>query len=210
VWSPAGGVGKTAVALAYAARRVSEGKQAMYLNLESFSSTPLYFQESGKSISAIFEMLENSEGNVGMLIRGIRRYDRGTGVAYFCRPDNYDDMNILAAENIITLMDACAGVTEELVVDMPCFCDERTQQIFTRADRVFLVTDTTDTAQIKLSQFASQHHAFERIKDKAVLVANKGAVASDLLKDAAISLPLVQSAEASAVFVTLSGCSFKV
>jgi len=210
VWSPAGGVGKTSVALAYAAKRVSEGKQVLYLNLEAFSSVPVYFNGTGKGISAVFEMLENREGSVGVLIRGIKCSDRDTGVAYLCRPDNFDDMNILSTENVAELIDACAGVMEELVIDMSCLCDERTRQIFKYADRVFLITDPTNTAQTKLSQFAAQHNVFERIKDKAVLVANKGAVINDLLTDAIITLPLVQSADASAVNSTLSGCSFNV
>jgi len=210
VWSPAGGVGKTSVALAYAAKKASEGKQALYLNLEAFSSVPVYFGDTGKGISAVFEMLENHEGNVSMLIRGIKRYDSETGVAYFCRPDNFDDMNILSAENVAELIDACAGVIEELVVDMSCICDERARQVFECADRVLLVTDPTNTAQIKLSQFAAQHNVFERIKGKAVLVANKSAAVYDSPTDAIITLPLVQSPDAAAVSSALSGCSFEI
>jgi ribosomal protein S8 len=58
VWSPAGGVGKTAVALAQAAKKQAEGKQALYLDLEPFSSVPAYFGRDGKSISTVFEMRE--------------------------------------------------------------------------------------------------------------------------------------------------------
>ena len=209
IWSSAGGVGKTTVALAYAARKISEGKQVLYLNLEPFSSVPVYFNETGKSISTIFEMLDNREGNVRMLIQGVRRYDSDVGVAYFCSPDNFDDMNILSAENVAALIDACAGVTEELVIDMSCVCDERARQIFGYADRILLVTDTTVTAQIKLSQFTTQHHIFERIKEKTILVANKGAAVSEPLTDTVISLPYVQSADVSAVYNTLSGYSFE-
>jgi len=206
VWSPAGGVGKTSVALAYAAKKASEGKQTLYLSLEAFSSIPVYFSEAGKGISAIFEMLENHEGNVSMLIRGIRRYDVNTGVAYFCSPDNYDDMNILSTQNVTELIDACAGVMEELVIDMPCVCDERARQVFMHSDRVLLVTDATGTAQIKLSQFAAQHNVFESIKSKTVLVANKGAEVSHQITDVFITLPLVQTADVSAVCGVLSGC----
>ncbi len=69
-WSPAGGTGKTTAALAYAAQRVAEGKRVLYLNLESFSSSPLYFAESGRSISAVFAKLD---GNVEVLLQGLRQ-----------------------------------------------------------------------------------------------------------------------------------------
>ncbi|MDR0491112.1 MAG: hypothetical protein LBH28_07720 [Oscillospiraceae bacterium] len=58
VWSPSGGSGKTTVALAFAAHKVLGGRQAVYLNLENFSSTSVYFQEiPGKSISKVFFLL---------------------------------------------------------------------------------------------------------------------------------------------------------
>jgi len=203
VWSPAGGVGKTAAALAYAAKMVKDGKQALYLNLEPFSSVPAYFPEPGKSISTIFETLDNSEGNIRMLVKGLCRQDSG-GIAYFCKPDNFDDINILTAGNIATLMNACAFVTDELVVDMSCVCDERTRQVFRLADRIFLVTDPTSAAQVKLSQFVSQHDVFDSIRDKTTLVANKGATVDMTLTGETVSLPFIHSPDHICVYKTLS------
>ena len=208
VWSPVGGVGKTTAAIAYSAGRAAEGKQVIYLDLEPFSSVHAYFAETGRSISAIFEMLETGEGNIKMLIRSIRQQDDSSDVMYFSRPENFDDMNILNAENIAELLDACSEVADELVVDMSCACDERTQTVFELADRIFLVTDASHTAQIKYSQFVSQHNIFRNIREKAALVANKGAVISDPLVDEVIHLPAVQSPDAATVFSTLSGVSF--
>ena len=203
VWSPAGGVGKTTVALALAAKKVIDGRQVLYLSLEHFSSVPAYFTDSGKSISAVFEMLESSEGNVRMLIRSVFRRDNG-GIAYFCRPDNFDDINILSTENIATLTSACAFNTDELIIDMSCVCDERTRQVFRLADKVLLVTDPTIAAQTKFSQFASQHDDFDKIKDKTALVANKGAAVDTPMTVGIISLPFVQSADHITVYKTLA------
>ena len=203
IWSPAGGVGKTAVALAYAAKVVSEGKQALYLDLEPFSSVPVYFNETGRSISAIFEMLENGEGNVKMLIRSTSQQDFG-GIKYFCKPDNYDDINILSAENIEKLTNACAGVTDELVIDMSCVCDERARRVFSLADKVFLVVDQSAASQIKMNQFASQHSDFLQIKDKVTLVANKGAAINVPFVETIVSLPFVKSTDRLEVYQTMS------
>jgi len=205
VWSPAGGVGKTTVALSYAAKKVSEGKQVLYLNLEPFSSVPAYFHENGKSISAVFEMLDNSESNVRMLIRGICQQDRGVGVAYLCGPENFDDMYALSAENIAELTAVCAGVTQELVIDMSCVCDWRTRKVFELASKVFLVSDSSKTSQVKLLQFTSQHNVFENMKEKIVYVANKGAAAIEAA-ESILQLPLVYSSDPKAVYQTLSGC----
>ena len=209
VWSPSGGVGKTTVALAYAKRKAADGKHVLYLDLESFSSTPAYFTETGKSISSVFEMLEKHEGSLKMMIRSIIRQDAATGVKYFCRPENFDDMNILSMHDITVLINACAEVADELVIDMSCTCDERNCHVFELADRIFLVTDASVTTQVKLRQFASQHNVFESISAKSALVANRGAAISDPLVGSLISLPLVQSADASAVYKILSDNCFE-
>jgi hypothetical protein len=207
VWSPAGGVGKTTVALAYATRKAADGKQVLYLDLEHFSSTPLYFAETGPSISSIFEKLD---GAAGLLVRGIRQLDSGTGVAYFCHAENYDDLNILTAEDIAALMAACSAGTDELVIDLPCLCDERVRRILDFADRVLLVTDNTTTARAKLRQFMSQHNVFERVRAKTALIANKGAPGGESPVDTVIGLPLVPAGDAVAVYKALSGNRFEM
>jgi len=204
VWSPVGGVGKTTVALAYAAQKAAEEKQVLYLNLEPFSSVPVFFSDTGKSISAVFEMLEAHEGNIRMLIRSIRKLDASIGISYLLGPENYDDINILSENDVAALVTACAGETDELVIDLSSVCDERTRRIFELADRVFLVTDPSATARIKYSQFASQHNVFERVRGKAALVANRGAVPGESPVDTVITLPYVQSADASVVCRTLT------
>ena len=210
IWSPAGGVGKTTTALAYSAGKASDGKQVLYLDLEPFSSIRAYFDDTGKSISAAFEMLETGEGNIKMLIRSIRQQDGASDIAYLCRPENFDDMNILTPENIAELIDACSEVTDELVIDLSSACDERTRMVFDLADKILLVTDSSHTAQIKYSQFASQHNIFQRYKEKAALVANRGAAICESFADKIIYLPFVQSTDAIAVYKTLSDIDFEV
>jgi MinD-like ATPase involved in chromosome partitioning or flagellar assembly len=206
VWSPAGGVGKTTVALAYAAKKVADGKETLYLDMEHFSSVPVYFHEAGTSISSVFEMLENGSGNIQMLIRAIRKQDNGDGIAYISRPDNYDDMNILSAEDAATLLRACCGVAEEVVVDMPCVCDARTRKLFEIADKIFLVTDATAAARTKVSQFVTQHNVYGGIKAKLAVVANRGATVSDTPTPSPeiVALPHVASYNAQAVYRSLA------
>ena len=205
VWSPAGGVGKTTVALAYAASNVSEDKEVFYLDLEAFSSVPGYFGKNGKSISAVFEMLDNHEGNVKMFVQGI--CCRENGVTYLCGPDNYDDMCILSNENINELIKSCAELADELVIDLSCVCDARTRQVFEIADKVLIVTEPSISAVAKLAQFASQNNVFESIREKVTLVANKGAVINEPFADSVISFPFVQSSDA-AVIQALSESGF--
>ena len=202
VWSPAGGAGKTTVALAYAANKVSAGKTVVYLNLENFSSTSVYFPESGRSIS---KALEKLGANLQLFLLGIRQQDSGSGIMYFCGPENYDDINVLTTEEIETLISACAAEIDELVVDLSSQIDLRSAKTFGMADNILLVADPSKSSQAKMRQFISQHDVFGQIQPKAVLVNNKGASLPEERISKTIMLPFVQANDPISVFKALSG-----
>lgn len=201
VWSPAGGSGKTTVALACAAQRVAEGKRTVYLNLESFSSGPVYFQEAGKSISAVFEKLD---GDVSLLMQGIRQQDSGSGIGYYGRPENYDDIEALTVEDFQLLVEGSADGVDELIVDLSSQCNEKVRKVLEMSDTVLLVVDSSSTAQVKWEQFRTQHNIYHEISGKSRLVANKGA----RIQDTQISLPYVQSGDPVVVYKALSAGYF--
>ena len=205
VWSPAGGVGKTSISLAFAAYKALNGKQALYLDLESFSSISVYFQESGKSISKVFEKLES---NISMMLLGIRQQDSKTGISYFCGPENYDDISVLSADDIEALLNACGAETEELIIDLSCQCDERTQRVLSCADTVLLVCDSSNVSRAKMKQFITQHNVFEQIQNKTILINNRGSSGSEAGISKTVNLPTVQSADPGSVYKALSGGSF--
>jgi len=202
VWSPAGGVGKTTVALAAAAALAQSGKRVFYLNLETFSSIPVYFDEGRKSISSVFEMLEGNEGDVKMLISGVSAEENG--ITYLSKPGNYDDVNILSAGNIEELALSCGALTDELIVDISLPCDARTKKVFEMAGKVLLVTDKTETAQAKLLQFIAQNSVFDSIREKTTLIANKGAVIDEQSIYSLNSLPLATTFSESQIYKELA------
>jgi len=212
VWSPAGGVGKTTVALAYASSNVSAenmprdnrviNKEVFYLNLENFSSVPAFFNKPGKSISSVFEMLDSHEGNTKILVRGICNRDKG--VMYLNKPDNYDDMNILTSENIRELISSCSSLADELVVDLSCTCDARTESVFEAADKIFIVTEQSTSTGVKMMQFISQNDIYERIKEKVVFIANKGAEIAGYNTENTVSLPFVKTDDTALIIKKLA------
>jgi MinD-like ATPase involved in chromosome partitioning or flagellar assembly len=202
VWSPVGGVGKTSVAMAYALSKTGENKEVFYLNLEHFTSLSDYFNENGKSISTVFEMLENREGDVKMLIQGL--CCKENGITYLCAPDNFDDMCILSSEDLNELITACSEISDELVIDLSCVCDARTKKVFDLADNVMLVAGQTTTAEAKMLQFISQSNTFENIKEKVTFIANKGTIITNQITGTVISFPHIQSNDARGVCKALS------
>lgn len=206
VWSPHGGVGKTTVSLAYAIRKVMDGKNVVYLDLENFSSVGTYFSNNGKSISTVFDKLNS---NLEIFLKGIRQKDNISGIEYFCGPENFEDINILTADEIEILVNACAFGIDELVVDLSSQCDEKIQKIFKIADKVLIVCDPTSTSSLKLEQFINQYSVLQTIKEKSVLVNNKGANIIEKDIDKVVSLPFVKSADPISVYKALSGNKFE-
>jgi hypothetical protein len=81
--------------------------------------------------------------------------------------------------------------------------------VFEYADSIFVVTDPSFSSQAKICQFTAQHNVFERIRKKAMLVANKDAPFIEPFVGAAIHLPYVQTTDASVVYKTLAGSTFE-
>lgn len=203
VWSPVGGVGKTSIAMAYAAGIASEDNPVIYLDLEPFSSTATYFHDNAKSISSLFEGL-GGNSNMEILIAGLLQKDTGSGILYFGPAINYDDLNILTISDLEEIIDGCVAQCSELVVDLSSSCDEKTRYILERADRVLAVADDSVTGKNKWSQFQTQHSLYGEIADKMTLVANKGADVSGWYREAAVSVPFVRSQDPVIVYKTLS------
>lgn len=201
VWSPTGGSGKTAVALALAARRAAQGRQTVYLDLEPFSALQSYFKEPGKSISGVFEKLD---GDVALLFQGIRQRDSASGVYYFGAPMNYDDMNILTPEDVVRLLEGCAANADEVVVDLGSVCDGRTRKILELADQVWLVGDGSMVCRAKCHQFRTQHDVYGEIAPKLTVVANRGARNVALPEERELSLPKVNADDPAAVYRALA------
>ncbi len=205
-WSPCGGVGKTTAALAYATNRVTDNYRVTYLNMEDFCSTAAFFAQSGKSISNVFEQLDNT--NVPMLLQSIRQKDSGSGIFYFSQPENYDDMNALTDTDIQIILDGCLNDTNEIVVDLSNGTTGRTGYLLEQADTILLVCDDTPVSHIKLQQFIQQHNLWQLIADHCVLVWNKGAQPTVTEVEKTVSLPRLKEGNPVAVYKTLSSNSF--
>lgn len=206
VWSPAGGVGKTTVALAYAARQAIDKKSVAYFGLESFSSLPQCFADDGESISKVFANLDK---NPELQLRAMRLKDPETGLYYYKWPDNYEDISILTLEDVETLINALRVGVDELVLDMPAVFDARTRKMMEQADKILVVTDTSKTAAIKLGMFVSQSNIYRMVGEKMVQICNKGATAENAISARNIKLPLLNTGNMSSVYKTLSGSSFQ-
>lgn len=205
-WSPVGGSGKTTVALAYAANCVTRGKKTVYLDLQNFSCSSVYFRQNDKSISTLFQKLDS---NVELLLQSVRQQDSGSGIFYFSQPENYDDINILTSKDIRNLVDGCSKGVDELVIDLSSICNEKICKVLDFASQIFIVLDGSRVSAAKWTQFQTQNNVYEQVRSKVKLVGNKGATLDASSVNGLVSLPYVQSSDPVAIYKTLSA-SFSI
>lgn len=201
VWSPAGGCGKTTVALAFAARCASQGKETVYVDLENFSSVPAYFSTEGKSISVAFEKLDT---NLELLLKSIRQRDRETGIQYFLPPDNYDDMDILTQGDLERLVAGCAAGVDEVILDISSSCDSKVKQLLQMADQILLVQGPGAACRCKIEQFRRQNNIYAAVESKTTHVYNRGTAPGAEETGRMLQLPAIQSVDAIAVYRSLA------
>lgn len=202
VWSPTGGVGKTTVALALAAKRASEQKNTVYFSLEPFSSNAVFFKEPGKTISTVFEKMD---GNVPLLFQSISQEDAMTGIHYYGQPNNYDDISILTEEDMEELLESCAEGADEVVVDLGSYYSKPLRKALLLADQVFLVVNGSPVSYAKYEQFRTQHNLYAEIREKIIVVANQGARIAATENETVLSLPNVETDDSVSTYRTLSG-----
>lgn len=84
IYSPAGGVGKTTIALGCALQTAWEGKKVFYLNLEGSPSTGLFFEEvQGEGLATVLYYLQAKKENASLKIKALINTDLGSQIDYF-------------------------------------------------------------------------------------------------------------------------------
>lgn len=207
VWSPVGGVGKTTVALTYAASKSS--KRAGYFSLEEFSSLPLYFPVSDKSIS---RCLPHLDGDFVTQLLSIRQRDASSGIYYYESAENYEDMLLLKPENMEAIVRASSAEMDYSVLDLSTNLDQKTKLILDMADEILLVADETETSVVKMRAFVTQSSLFAEYASKCILVLNKGARLEnyDFVRgvNSIIALPSMPNHNPQSLYKHLSSVNF--
>lgn len=171
VWSPSGGVGKTSIAVARAIYSSRNNNRVLYLNLENFASTEVYFKEKSHTLS---DALLNGIKNMQAFIKSLGT-DVATGIKYFSPSDNYDDVAVLDKDDIRMVIEAAMVEMDEIVIDLPAKIDEPIIEVFDLASSILIVDDGSFTSYLKLSQFVNQNDIYINFRNKFTLINNKGA-----------------------------------
>lgn len=150
--SPSGGVGTSTMAAACALHYAEKGKKTLYLNLEKFGSSDIFFSGEGQfDMSDIIFALKSKKANISMKLEScVKQNERGV---YFYSPSKVAlDMLELTVEDIVKLISEIklSGSYDYIILDMDFEMTKEVRQILTRSFAIVWVGDGSQISNSKI------------------------------------------------------------
>ncbi len=158
IYSPIGGTGKTTIAINSAVYCAKKGLKVFYLNLETFQSTPLFFNcKSDRNLSELLRCLKQGE-NLGTKIKEIRQIDPDCNVHYFVPPEDIIDLKETDSREIKALIDAFRSIRlyDIVILDMSSELNDRNIALLETSDEVVMVLAQDAVSNIKAEYVSEQ------------------------------------------------------
>ncbi len=174
VYSPAGGVGKTTIALSAAIAYAIAGKKVLYFNLEDLDSTPMFFERA--EVPHMNDLLGLAKDSYEQMLARRIGQDKRTGVMYFTRQVQTLDPYTISAEEITHIVESVieSGIANVVIMDLSTELNFLNKQVFEIADYMLMVVNQNTHATYKTNCFMRQMEMIEPLKSKLRLVINQG------------------------------------
>lgn len=180
VYSPAGGVGKSSLAVNLSVQCASSGMAVFYLNLEDINSTHNYFiNENDQNFSNVLFYIKEKSKNLGMKIDSLKSVD-ASNVNYFSVQDSVFEIDEMLPEEINNLISELVKIShyDIIFIDMSCILNKRNMSVLKICDKfIYLLTsESVVLEKVKILEKDLEralNNINYNIADKMVLVANK-------------------------------------
>lgn len=150
--SPAGGVGTSSVAAACARYYAAKGSKVLYLNLEKYGSSDVFFAGEGQfDMSDVIYALKSKKANLAMKLESCVKKD-SSGVCFYSSSKIALDMLELSFEDISKLINELklTGFFDVIILDMDFSLDPETIKLYKQAHSLILVSDGSKSANTKI------------------------------------------------------------
>lgn len=152
----AGGVGTSTIASAYCMHVAAKGQKVLYLNLEEFGTSDVFFAGEGKGdFGDVLYAIEMDNTVTRMRIENAARKSE-TGVYFFAAAPSAIDMEDLTEDRLGRLFEVLeeSSVFEKIVVDMPFMLQKKCLEQMRRSNAIVFVSDGSTNANIKLKRIS--------------------------------------------------------
>lgn len=177
-YSPAGGSGKTALALAAAAAGADAGFRTMYLNLEEIDSVNDVLARTPGTLSDIFLALKTRGMNAGIKLKGCVGQEPDGGFYYVSGVESISEYEEISGDDIGRLLETVRTLSEFdlVVVDITSGFSEKIRKILDGADVIFCPLVINGSAVSRLGRFLDEsklHGMYDRLFGKMNLIVNR-------------------------------------
>ncbi len=181
VYSPAGGTGKTSIAVGCSILCAGLGFKTFYLNAENVPSTKLYFHgDTAQSFSNAIFHIKGRDKNLGIKLEGAKTFDQDHGVYFFAEPENILEIDELTTPDIECLVKQIktSKIYDVVFIDMSCGLNPRNVALLSCADVIVNVIDGCETSAGKMRSLMIGIDALEKrnnikIQEKMITAINK-------------------------------------
>lgn len=178
--SPSGGCGCSTMAAACALHFSKQGKKTLYLNLEKYGSSDVFFLAEGQfDMSDIIFALKSKKANLSMKLESCAKQDN-RGVYFYSPTKVALDMLELSSEDILRLISELklTGLYDYIVLDMEFRLDKGYLDVFGQVHSIVTVGDGSEISNIKVLRgynalIAKEQDAEVSIANRIVLMYNK-------------------------------------
>jgi len=194
IYSPAGGTGKTTIAVKLSQCLSKEGFRLFYLSLESLNSQSSFFEERAENGSLNDQLLPEKQGDFSKLLFALKQrdeelslkvkevinYDDSGNIGYFPPPDSFLELDELDSSEIRLLLEELkqSGLFDIILMDLSSSFNYKSLTLIEESHEVIVVTTPDRIAVNKLISFLNDISLQQRRKginflDKILLVMNR-------------------------------------
>ena len=169
--SPSGGVGTSCMAAACALHFAAMGKKTLYLNLEKYGSSDVFFEAEGQfDMSDIIFALKSKRANLSLKLESCVKQDM-RGVYFYSQSKIALDMLELSKEDILRLISGLklSGSYEYIVLDCDFGIDAGRRSILRETDAIVWVGDGSAISNTKISRAYQAMGILEQQEDSPLL-----------------------------------------
>ena len=187
IYSPVGGVGKTAIAVGASIQSAWEGKAVFYLNLEEIPSTDLFFAgEHGGNLSGVLYYLKHRVKDPAVLVETCRTIDPRYKIHFFKPPDSALDLKEEVADELRALIRIlCESKQYDRVfIDMSASLDQNNLAVLEECDDILVICGPCPASVLKINGLIHELESLRRGKNLCLL--DKTSLILNCCEDAAI------------------------
>lgn len=166
-----GGTGASTMAAACATYFASKGKKTLYLNLEKFGSSGVFFEAEGQfDMSDIIFALKSKKANLSIKLESCVKQAEN-GVCFYAQSKIALDMMELSYEDITRLINelSLTGSYDYIVVDTDFSIEKDALNLYRKAHTVVWVGDGSEMSNIKLFRAFNAMKTLEQSADSSIL-----------------------------------------